>query len=111
MMYFDFNAGNKTYKLRLNTRALIELEKRIGCNPLSIFNDTDKLPTISTMVAILHSSLQQYQHSITINDAYDIFDEYLADGNTMTDFVWVILDIYKASGLIDKDIKVDEGKN
>lgn len=111
MMYFDFNAGNKTYKLRLNTRALIELEKRIGCNPLSIFNDADNLPTISTMVGILHASLQQYQHSITINDAYDIFDEYLADGNTMTDFVWVILEVYKASGLIDKDIKVDEGKN
>lgn len=111
MMFYEFEVGAKTYKLRLNTRALVELEKRIGCNPLLIFNDEDNLPTVSTMVAILHASLQQYQHNITINDAYDIFDEYLADGNNMTDFVWVIIDIYKASGLIDKDIKVDEGKN
>lgn len=107
MMYYDFEAGNKTYKLRLNTRALVELEKRIGCNPLSIFNDEDKLPTVSVMVAVLHASLQQYQHGITLNDAYDIFDAYLEE-KTMTDFVWVILEIYKASGLIDNEVKTDE---
>ena len=107
MMYYDFEAGNKAYKLRLNTRNLVELEKRIGCNPLSIFNEEDKLPTVSVMVAILHASLQQYQHSISLNDAYDIFDAYL-ETNTMTDFVWVILEIYKASGLIDNEVKTDE---
>ena len=60
MMYFNFEAGNKEYKLRLNTRNLIELEKRIGCNPLSIFGDGESLPTVSVMVAVLHASLQQY---------------------------------------------------
>ena len=102
MMYFDFEAGNKAYKLRLNTRNLVELEKRIGCNPLNIFGNGEELPTVSVMVAILHASLQQYQHGISLNDAYDIFDAYLEE-KTMTDFVWVILEIYKASGLIESD--------
>lgn len=108
MMFYEFEVGAKTYKLRLNTRALVELEKRIGCNPLSIFNEEDKLPTISVMVAILHASLQQYQHNITINDAYDIFDEYLASGKTMPDFVWVILEIYKNSGLISTEVNTEK---
>ena len=100
MMYMDFSAGNKSYKLRLNTRNVITLEKQLGCNPLAIFGDGDKLPTITEMVTILYCSLIQYNHGISLNDAYDIFDNYLADGNSATDFIQVILDIYKVSGLI-----------
>ena len=100
MMYFDFNAGNKDYKLRLNTRNVIALEKMLGCSPLAIFGDGETLPTVTSMVSILFCSLQQYQHNISLNDAYDIFDEYLADGNALTDFLNVIIGVYKVSGLI-----------
>lgn len=103
MMYVDFTAGNKDYKLRLNTRNLIMLEKQLGCNPLAIFGDGDKLPTVTEMVVVLYASLIQYNHGISLNDAYDIFDNYLADGNTATDFISVILEIYKVSGLIKGD--------
>ena len=102
MMYIDFTAGGKEYKLRLNTRAIITLEKQLGMNPLAIFGNGDTMPTITTLVTILHASLQQYQHNITLDDAYDIFDNYLADGNTMTDFIPVVLDLYRVSGLIRK---------
>ena len=99
MMYIDFQAGNKEYKLRLNTRAIVTLEKSLGCNPLSIFGAGDTIPTITTMVSILHASLQQYHHGISMDDAYDIFDTYLED-HAATDFIPVILEIYKNSGLI-----------
>lgn len=103
MNYINFVAGNKEYKLRLSTRAIVALEKQLGCNPLSIFGDGDTLPTITTMVYVLHASLQQLNHSITLNDAYDIFDTYLADGHTMTDFLPVMIEIYKVSGLIGNE--------
>lgn len=112
MMYVDFAAGNKNYKLRLNTRNLVMLEKQLGCNPLAIFGDGDTLPTVTEMVTILYCSLQQYEHGINLNDAYDIFDAYLEDGNSATDFIPVILDIYRVSGLIRSDVEeVEEGKN
>lgn len=101
MLYVDFNAGNKAYKLRLNTRNVVALEKQLGCNPLAIFGDGSTIPTISTMVNVLWASLQQYNHGITVNDTYDIFDAYLEDGNTMTDFIKVILEVYKVSGIIN----------
>ena len=103
MMYIDFEAGNKTYKLRLNTRNTVLLEKQLGCNPLNIFGDGEEIPTITAMVAILHSSLQQYNHGIGLTDAYDIFDAWLDDGHATTDFIPVILDIYKVSGIIPKE--------
>lgn len=107
MMYVDFEAGNKAYKLRLNTRNVVALEKQLGCNPIMIFGRGDTVPTISVMVAVLHASLQQYHHGLTMNDAYDIFDAYLADNHTMTDFIPTILDIYTTSGLI----KIEDGED
>jgi hypothetical protein len=77
----------------------VALEKALGCNPLSIFGSGDTIPTITTMVTILWSSLQQYHHGITLNDAYDIFDAYLEE-HSATDFIPVILEIYKVSGII-----------
>ena len=103
MMYVDFEAGNKQYKLRLNTRNIVALEKQLGCNPLTVFGDGNTIPPITTMVAILFHSAQQLNHGISLNDAYDIFDDYLADGNQMTDFLAVIVDIYKVSGLIKQE--------
>lgn len=108
MMYYEFEAGNKQYKLRINTRGVIQLEKVLGCNPLGIFGNGEDLPTVTTMVNVLHASLQQYQHGITLNDASDIFDDYIADGNNITDFVQVILRVYEVSGIIPK---IDTEKN
>lgn len=100
MMYVDFTAGNRDYKLRLTTRDVIALEKQLGCNPLMIFGNGDKVPTITTMVQVLNAALQPMNHGITLDDAYDIFDEYLNDGHIVTDFIAVIVEIYKVSGLI-----------
>ena len=100
MNYVDFWAGGKEYKLRLTTRAIVQLEKQIGRNPLMIFGNGEEIPTITNMVNVLYFSLQSLQNGITLNDAYDIYDTYIADGHTTTDFIKVIIDIYRASGII-----------
>lgn len=100
MLFYELEINGKIYKLRLATRAVVALERQIGCSPLGIFGKGDTIPTTTTMVYVLHAALQQYQHGITLNDAYDIFDEYLADGNTAIDFISVIVEVYKASGII-----------
>lgn len=110
MMYVEFKAGNKEYKLRLNTRNIVNLEKQLGCNPIAIFGDGDSMPTITAMVNILYASLQQLQHGITLNEAYDIFDAYLEEHST-TDFLSVIIEVYKMSGIIRDDSKGEDEKN
>lgn len=111
MIYVDFEAGNKNYRLRLTTRNTVALEKQIGCSPLAIFGDGDAIPQVTTMVAILNASLQSLNHGLTINDAYDIFDDWLADGHNITDFISVILDIYRVSGIIPDNSNNEEEKN
>lgn len=103
MLYYEFPVGERTYKLVLNTRNTISLEKKLGMNPISIFGNGDRIPTFGEMIAVLHASLQKYEHGLNDNDVYEIFDKWLADGNTMIDFVPVIVEIYKASGIIRED--------
>lgn len=103
MLYVDFNTENENYKLRLNTRNVVMLEKMLGKNPLAIFGSGDMLPTITEMVQVLYASLQQLNHGITLDKAYDIFDSYLESGHNSTDFISVILEVYKVSGLISME--------
>lgn len=99
-MYFDFETNEQTYKLRLTTKSIMDLEKKIGCNPLGIFGNGTRIPSVTEMVAILHASLQDQQHGITTEKAASIFDKYLEEGHTVTDFIAVIVNIYKVSGII-----------
>jgi len=107
-MYTIFTVGEKEYKLRLNTRNTIELEKKLGGNPLSIFGDGETVPTITNMIYILHASLQAYHHNITIDKAYDIFDSWLAEGHTAIEFLPVITEIYQVSGIIGTGAEEEE---
>lgn len=112
MNYIDFEAGNKSYKLRLNTRNIVALEKTLGRNPMAIFFEADgneRIPTITEMVSILHCSLQQFNHGLSMNDAFDIFDEYVGEGHSTLEFIKVIMELYQASGLMPKN--EEEAKN
>lgn len=113
MLFTNFEANGKEYKLRLTTQGIVELEKKIGKNPLMVFGlDGGTIPSITEMVAILHASLQHFHHGVTMQAAYTIFDEYLADGHITTDFFPVIMDIYKVSGIVRNDKKEeDDEKN
>lgn len=104
-MYFDFEAGNKAYKLRLTTKAVMNLESKIGCNPVAIFGldgNNPKIPTVTEMVHILHNSLTHFHHGITLNDAMEIFDAWLDDGHQSMEFCEVINGIFFASGIYKK---------
>jgi hypothetical protein len=108
-MYTEFLVGKKEYKLRLNTRNVVALEKKLGCNPLGIFGtDGETIPTVGVMIDILHASLQAYEHNITYNDACDIFDAWIAEGHSTVDFIYIILDVYKASGIVPKEVETNE---
>ena len=100
MMYYDFEACGEAYKLRLSAREICVLEPTLGKNPLMVFSG-DSLPKITEMCAILHASLQELNHGVSMEKVYNIFDEYLADGHTPSDFISVILEVYKVSGLLE----------
>jgi len=105
MLYVDFKAGEKEYKLRLNTRAIVELEEALGLNPILVFKNeaNNNSPTTKQMVLILHAALQNYHPEISIDETYNIFDDYLADNHIVGEFAGVIVKLYKLSGLFKNE--------
>lgn len=111
MLFTTFSAGGKEYKLRLDTMNIVALEKKLGKNPLAIFGtDGESFPTVTEMIYILHAALQPYQHNISLNDTYALYDVWLTDGHIMSDFIPIILDIYRCSGLLKAE-DTEESKN
>lgn len=105
MLYTEFVVGEKTYKLRLGIRTIIQLEKDLGMNPVMIFaNAANKhAPTMEQMVLVLYHSLHYENPEITMDETYDIFDAWLADGHITGDFVTVITSVFMESGIFKKE--------
>ena len=82
-MYTELTIKDKVYKLKLTTKNIIGLEKTIKCNPLSIFGNGEEVPSVTTMVNILWFSLLHFHHGIGLNDATELFDDYLEEHTTI----------------------------
>lgn len=108
MMYVDFEAGGNAYRLRINTRNTVALEKLLGKNPVQAIFGGGEMPTITSLVQVLHMALQEHHHGMSFEKTFDVFDAYLADGHTPMDFLDVVIDVFKAAGLMQGD---GEGKN
>ena len=111
MNFVNFEAGEKTYKLKMSITDVINLEKKIGCNPMGIFGldeNNPQMPTVTDMVAILCHSMQKYEHGITMREAAEIFENWLEDGHQIGEFVPIIFDIFKVSGIIKGEMSNNE---
>ena len=104
-MYVEFTAGERTYKLRLTTRGIVQLEKSLGYNPLQMFMgiDEDVLPKFSDMIKVFHQMLQAYEHGISENDTYDIYDAFVADGHSMWDLMPILIEVFQEAGFLPKE--------
>ena len=113
MLYTDFEAGGKKLKLRLTSRACVELEKKLGRNPVAVFMDISKggLPTLSDMVAILHACLQPLEHGYTETAVYSLYDEDVDEGHNLYDLVPVLIEVFRVSGLMPGDTQEGNDPN
>lgn len=114
MLYTTVVIKEKEYKLRLSAKSCVALEKRLGGNPLNIFMNvsTGALPSLESLLIMLHQSLVEYQHNITMEDVYALYDDYCSEGdNNMMSLITVMLEVFKDAGFIPKDNSENEEKN
>ena len=117
MIYASLTIKDKEYKGRLNARSCVELEKKLGTNPLNVLFDIlvdidpnssgaaiPKMPSLEVLITILHASLQCYEHSITIDKTYEIYDNYVCDGHTMIELVMYLIEVFKVSGFLPDEM-------
>ena len=108
MLYTTFTVKDKEYKARLTAKSCVDLEKKLGTNPLNIFmgmmaQDTVILPKMDVLIAILHASLQAYEHGITETKVYEIYDAFVDEGKTMMDLIPIIVEVFKVSGFLPEE--------
>ena len=106
--------NGEMYRLRLNTRTAITLEKALGRNPLEILVNIDngELPKMTDIILIFHSMLQTYNHGINLDKTYDLFDAYVAEGKSMFDFIQeVMVPVFQNSGFMSANNEPEEEKN
>ena len=113
MLYTIITIKDRDYKARLNAKACVDLEKKLGTNPLNVFvkmmgdGDTINLPSLGDLLAILHASLQAYEHGISMDKTYELYDDFLAEGHNMMDLIPIIAEIYKVSGLLPEEAETE----
>lgn len=112
MNYITLKIKDKELKLRLNARATVQLEKKLGKNPMEVFMGVEQghLPTLADLIIVLHGCLQALEHGYTEDKVYDLFDEYVEDGGSVMDLIPVIVEVFQASGIIPKG-EGEEAKN
>ena len=116
MLYTTFTVKDKEYKARLNAKACVDLEKKLGTNPLNVvveIANQKTLPELNKMLLILHASLTTYNHGITLDKVYSIYDDFVDEGKTLVDLIPIVLEIFKVSGFFPEDAadEEDEEKN
>jgi hypothetical protein len=106
----EINIGKDTFRLRLNTRSSIQLEKALGYNPLNMLIDAadNKMPKKMDVITMLHAMLQAYHHGYTLDKTMDLFDLYIDDGHNMFEIIPTFVEVLTDAGYIPKDA---EGKN
>lgn len=113
MLYTIITIKDNEYKARLNAKACVDLEKRLGTNPLNVFSkiaNNGEIPELTTLISILHASLQAYNHGITIDKTYELYDQFIDDGHTMIDLIPILLEVFKVSGFFNEEAN-DTEKN
>ena len=94
--------AGKEYQARLDINGCLELERKLGENPLNILTvlKNEKLPKIADLITILHQSLLPLQHGIKYDDVINMWAE---DGADLNKLLTDIVNIFRDSGLVREE--------
>nr|DAD83187.1 MAG TPA: tail assembly chaperone [Siphoviridae sp. ctImC2] len=100
----------KELKLRLSSHQATKVEEKIGMNLLKIFmpeaGEEFTLPPLKVMLLLVHGALQKYENGYSIDDVYDLYDEYVDNGGDQATFMTeVLMPLFEVSGFTPRGSK------
>lgn len=131
MPYVLETIAGTEYKLRLGARDAADVEKRLGRSALDVLLamapaqmpdsldpanpdlsqisvNSMSMPGVGDICVILHGSMQKYQHGITLDKVYDLFDAHIDQGGCYDDFIGILSDVLTVSGFLSKKSDPEE---
>lgn len=105
MNFYTLNIGEREFDCRLGTREVVNLEKVLGTNPLNVLMGMrdSTLPETGVLLVILQAASKENGKKLKMDDWYDLYDEYVAEGKSIADLLEVVMEIFEVSGLIPKN--------
>ena len=74
MLYYDFTAGNKDYKLKLDTRSIVSLEKKILA-----MNESGKKSVVKTWARASVISPDFVGHTVAVHNGNKFIPVYITE--------------------------------
>ena len=85
-----WEVGGQSYKLKLKTSAIVELESKYKTNLMNIMGSGQGgMPALSVMLDVAHAAMKDWNHGITKNGVMDIFNRYIEEGGSQLSFYMV----------------------
>jgi len=103
--FATWEVGGETYRMKLSTADVQELEQRYKTNLMNIMatDDDTGMPALSIMLDVAQQAMQRYHHGMTRAKIMDLFDQYVEEGGSQFDFyVNVFTNIFLVSGFFSK---------
>jgi hypothetical protein len=96
------------YHLKLTTANAVKLEEQLGTDLLS---GLEKLTEIRTLAKYYFAAGVSLNDNInTIDDVYQLFDDYITDGGTYDTLQRLVLDILLSSGILTPEAREAQKK-
>lgn len=101
-----WEVGGKTYKLKLRTPAIVELEQKYKTNLMNIMGSGQGgMPALSVMLDVAHAAMKDWQHGITKNEVQSLFTKYVEEGGSQLSFyMTVYMEIFTVSGFFSVNL-------
>ena len=106
-----WEVNGEEYKLKLKTSSIIALEEKFNTSLMNMLAVGDTIPPLNIMLQVTHYAIKDYNHSIKLNDVYDLFDKYCEEGGSQLDFYQKIyMGIYQVSGFFTPSMTIEMQK-
>ena len=107
-----WEVGGQSYKLKLKTSAIVELESKYKTNLMNIMGSGQGgMPALSVMLDVAHAAMKDWNHGITKNGVMDIFSRYIEEGGSQLSFyMTVYMEIFTVSGFFSVNLSNQMGE-
>lgn len=115
--------NGKDYNCMLKIKTCIQLEKKLGTNPLNVLQALDKglIPDFEILGTIFHYCLIDMNHGLSMDDSLELFSQYMQENNDsenggMASVILLFSKVFQDAGFISSTVNLDEleedtGKN
>ena len=96
------------YRLKLKTASIIALEEKFKTSLMNLLAVGESIPPLNMMLQVTHYAIKDYNHSIKLEQVYDLFDKYCEEGGSQLDFYQnIYMGIFQVSGFFTPSMTVE----